>query len=343
MTAAIRFPVETPPAEGAAVTLASGVAWLRLPLPMALDHVNIYALDDGDGWTVIDTGMDSRRSRAIWQALIDGPLAGKPIARVVLTHYHPDHVGLAGWLQAQGAAIWATRTSWLFARMLTLDPQPVPAPETLAFWRAAGMDPDLLARRAVERPFNFADCVHPMPLGYTRIDEGATIRMGGRDWDVVFGHGHAPDHAVFFSRDDHLVIGGDQLLPGISANLGVYATEPDADPVGEWLASCARLARRARADHLVLPGHRLPYTGLPLRLRQMRDNHTSALDRLAAHLATPGTAVSAFPVLYKRAIGEGEYNLALVEAVGHVNRLRIEGRVRATGQDAHGATLWQAV
>ncbi|MFB2531583.1 MBL fold metallo-hydrolase [Paracoccus sp. p4-l81] len=347
MTGAIRFPHETPPDEGAAIEVAPGVLWLRLPLPMTLDHVNCYALDDtrhgGTGWTLIDTGMDTRRSRAIWERLLAGPLAGKPVARVVLTHYHPDHVGLAGWFQTRGAELWTSRTSWLFARMLVLDPQDRPAPETLAFWRQAGMDPDLLARRAAERPFNFADCVHPLPLGFHRIDEGQVIRMGGRDWDVVFGHGHAPDHAVFFSRDDDLVIGGDQLLPGISANLGVYATEPDADPVGDWLDSCARLSSRARIDHLVLPGHKLPFTGLPLRLRQMRANHHAALDRLAAHLARPGTAVSGFGALFKRPIGEGEYGLALVEAVGHVNRLRREGRIRPAGLDDHGGQLWQAV
>lgn len=343
MSEGIRFPHEAPPAEGAAIEVAPGVLWLRLPLPMALDHVNIYALDEGDGWTLIDTGMNTARTRAICEGWLNGPLAGKPVTRVVLTHYHPDHVGLAGWWQARGAELWATRTSWLFARMLVLDPQDRPAPETLAFWRAAGMDPALLARRAAERPFNFADCVHPMPLGYTRIAEGDTIRMGNRDWEVAFGHGHAPDHAVFFSRDDHLVIGGDQLLPGISANLGVYATEPGADPVGDWLESCARLAHRARADHLVLPGHRLPFTGLPLRLRQMQDNHHAALDRLAAQLAQPGTAASGFSALFKRPIGEGEYGLALVEAVGHINRLALEGRIRAVGQDAQGATLWQAV
>ncbi len=343
MTGGIRFPFETPPDEGGAVELAPGVLWLRLPLPMALDHVNVYALDDGDGWTLIDTGMDTRRARAVWERLLTGPLAAKPVTRVVLTHYHPDHVGLAGWFQDRGASIWASRTTWLFARMLTLDPQDRPVPQTLDFWRAAGMAPDLLARRVDERPFNFADCVHPMPLGFHRLAEGEAIHMGGRDWDVVFGHGHAPDHAVFFSRDDHFVIGGDQLLPGISANLGVYATEPGADPVGDWLDSCARLADWARPEHLVLPGHRLPFTGLPLRLRQMQDNHKGALDRLEAHLATPGTAVSGFAALFKRPIGEGEYGLALVEAVGHINRLHREGRIAPVGQDDHGATLWQAV
>ena len=231
----IRYPWADAPEEGMLREVAPGIFWLRLPLPMALDHVNLYVLDDGDGWTVVDAGLVTRRARAIWESLLAGPLAGKPLRRVVVTHYHPDHVGLAGWLQAMGAELVTTRTSWLTARMLILDVQPVPVAETLAFWRAAGMDPALYAKRSQERPFNFADVVAPLPLGYTRIADGDTIRMGGRDWLVRTGDGHAPEHATFWQVDGPLILGGDQLLPSISANLGVYASEPLADPVAEWI------------------------------------------------------------------------------------------------------------
>ncbi|HBD91361.1 MAG TPA: MBL fold hydrolase, partial [Gemmobacter sp.] len=172
---------------------------------MALDHVNIFALDDGDGWTIIDTGMNSQKSRAIWESLLAGPLAGRPVHRVVITHHHPDHIGLAGWFQARGAELVTTRTAWLYARMLTLDVQDRATPEQLYFWRSAGMAPDLLAKRAAERPFNFADVVHPLPLGFTRLIEGGTITMGGRRWQVHMGDGHAPEHATFWSLDDDLV------------------------------------------------------------------------------------------------------------------------------------------
>lgn len=335
----ITHPFEAP-APGAAVELAPGVLWLRLPLPMALDHINVFALDEGDGWTVIDTGMNSGKARAIWQAALQGPLAGRPVRRVVVTHHHPDHVGLAGWFQAQGAELLIPRTAWLYARMLTLDVQAQATPEQIAFWRGAGMEPDLLAKRASERPFNFADVVHPLPLGFTRLTEAEVLTMGGRRWRVHMGDGHAPEHATFWSLDDDLVIGGDQLLPGISANIGVYPTEPMADPLGDWITSCQRFAKLAEDRHFVLPGHKLPFTGLPLRLRQMEENHHSAITRLLDHLATPQTVCGCFPALFKRAIGPAEYGLAMVEAVAHLNYLLHRDLARRV-LTPEGVWLWE--
>ena len=202
---------------------------------------------------------------------------------MIVTHHHPDHVGLAGWFQSRGAE-------------LADDPHRLASGADAGARRAApahGGAAGLLARggdgadgtgppRGTERPFNFADCVAPLPLGFTRIAEGDTLILGGRRWQVRIGHGHAPDHATLWSLDDDLVLGGDQLLPGISPNIGVYATEPEADPLAEWIAACRASSPCARDDHLVLPGHKLPFTGLPLRLTQMIDNHDSALDRLRA-------------------------------------------------------------
>lgn len=335
----IRYPFETPPAEGEAIEVAPGILWMRLPLPMALDHVNIFALDEGDAWTIIDTGFDSKRGRAIWQSLLAGPLAGKPVGRVVVTHHHPDHIGLAGWFQAQGAELLTTRTAWLYARMLVLDVQALPSPQQVAFLRAAGMPADLLERRATTRPFNFADMVSPLNIGFTRLVEGQEITLGQRRWRVHMGDGHAPEHATFWSLEDNLVLGGDQLLPSISANIGVYPTEPDADPLGEWLASCARFMPMARADHFVLPGHKLPFTGLPLRLHQMVENHIGALNRLRAHLTTPRTAAECFMPVFKREIAGDAYGLALVEAVAHLNHLLHLGEVYRT-MGADGAWRW---
>ena len=340
----IRFQPEDLPEPGSMIEMAEGVLWGRLPLPMQLDHVNVYALDDGaDGWTLVDTGFDSRKGRAAWRVLLDGPLQGKPVHRIIATHHHADHMGLAGWFQAQGASLWTSRTAWLMARMQILDAQERPTPQALDFWRRAGMAPAILETRESERPFNMADCCHPLPPGVTRLTEGQSVTVGGRDWRIRMGNGHAPEHVTLWSESDHLVLGGDQLLPTISPNLGVYPTEPEADTVGDWLESCTRFLNFACEDQLVLPGHGRPFTGLPDRLNQLIENHRSALNRIVAALKkAPRTTVGCFDVLYRRPIDGAVYGLALVEAVGHINHLRQQGRVWPVGQTEDGAVLWGA-
>ena len=336
----LRYPYSDPPAEGEAINVADGILWMRLPLPMALDHVNVYAIRDGDGWAVIDTGFDSRKTRAIWQKLRAGPMQDLPVTRVIATHHHPDHIGLAGWFMEDGAELITTRTAWLMARMLVLDDQDRPTSETLAFWRGAGMDAAIYDRRSAERPFNFADMVTPLPLGFTRIAEGDVLTIGDRDFDVRIGNGHAPEHATLWCRGEDLVIGGDQLLPSISPNLGVYATEPLADPVTDWLDSCTHLAGFATDTQLVLPGHKLPFTGLPDRMRQLIENHHGALSRLRDHLDQPRVATDCFRPLFKREITEGVYGLAMVEALAHLNHLLALGEVTREKRE-DGAWLWQ--
>jgi len=339
----IRHPIETPPNPGHAVEVADGILWIRMPLPLKLDHVNVYALRERDGWTVIDTGFASNKSREIWREVMAGPLQGRPINRLIVTHHHPDHIGLAGWFQTEfGAELWTTRTSWLMARMLTLDKQEALSAETLLHYRSAGMDPEIYAKRLAGKPFNFADVVAPMPLGFKRIQGGDRLAIGGREWDVHVGNGHAPEHATFWCRDAPLVISGDQIISSISSNIGVYATEPDADPLAEWLAACEHLAAFARDDQLVLPGHKLPFTGLPARMTQLIQNHHGALARLRTYVEHPRTAVDCFTILFKRPIGEAEYGLALVESMAHLNHLLQLGEV-SRQRRADDAWLWQTI
>lgn len=322
---ALRFPWEEAPGPGEATEIAEGVLWVRLPLPMRLDHVNAYVLDEGDHWTVVDTGMDLASSREAWDRLLRGPLSSKPVGRVVITHHHPDHIGLLGWFAEKGAEVWATRLGWTLGRMLQLDHNEVPPPAQLEFRRRAGMPEDALAVFATEKPFNFSQCTTPIPLGYRVIADGAIVRMGGRDWQVRFGHGHAPDHATFWTDD--AILAGDQIIPGISSNIGVYPSEPEANPLEDWLTSC-RALREVAGAHLVLPGHKLPFHGAEFRLTQLIENHESALKRIEAALeAGPRTAAQLFTPIFKREIGGAQYGLALAESVAHMNYLHQASRV----------------
>ncbi|MCA8881982.1 MAG: MBL fold metallo-hydrolase [Rhodobacteraceae bacterium] len=340
--AAIVTPFAEAPGPGEALEVAENALWTRLPLPMALNHVNLFAFADAEGWTLIDAGIGTARGRLEMERLLAGPLAGRPVRRVIVTHYHPDHVGLAGWLRSvHGAEIVTSRTSWLYARMLVLDEHERVTPETEAFWRASGMSPEVLATRLSERPFNFADVVAPLPLGFTSIGEGDRLSFGERTWEVRLGQGHAPDQITLWSLDDTLVLGADQLLPSITPNIGVYATEPEADPLSDWLESCARFAALSEDSHFVLPGHKLPYSGLPLRMRQLAETHHGALSRLRRHLKEPRTAGECFVPVFGREISGQAYGLALAEAVAHVNHLYALGELERERR-ADGAWLWQA-
>jgi glyoxylase-like metal-dependent hydrolase (beta-lactamase superfamily II) len=282
------------------------------------------------------------RGRAAFERLRAGALGGRRVHRVVLTHHHPDHVGLAGDLAREGARVLATRLGWTAARMLTLDVQERPGPEQVAFRRRAGVTGAALAAYAAERPFNFADVVAPIPPGFEAIGEGDRLDAGGRRWRVRLGEGHAPEQVTLWAEDEALVLAADQILPGISPNIGVHPTEPFADPLAGWLESCARLrAAMGEADPLVLPGHRTPFTGAAHRLGQLIENHIHALERIEAALAErPRTAVGLFGAIFRREIGSAEQGLALAEAVAHVNHLARRGAIRAE-EDAEGALVWR--
>jgi len=333
----LAFPYPTPPAPGEAVEVAPGILWLRLPLPMALDHVNVYALAEQDGWVLVDTGMDTPPARAAWEAALAGPLSGRAVARIVVTHHHPDHMGLAGWLaERTGAPLVTTRTAYLYAKSLQLDHWDEPPAGAIAFYHAAGYgeaEMDVLRARA---KYGFARVCSRLPVGFHRIVQGDTLRIGGRDWNVLTGHGHAAEHAVLWCAAEGIVLAGDQVLPRITSNIGVYPTEPEGDPLGDFLGSCTALRSALPDDALILPGHNEPFEGVQIRLGQLLDHHAESLDALQAALATPRTALECFDVLFDREIGDSLRGFAIVEAVAHLNHLCASGRAqRETADGVH--------
>ncbi len=332
-----------PPAVGKAVELVAGIWWLRLPLQSALGYVNVYAIDDTNGWCLIDTGENTDACRSALQKIFfdNGPLSHRPVTRVIATHYHPDHIGLAGWFAQRGAELYATRLCWLYARMLQLDDREVPCDEQIRFAVRAGVNGLALAAYQRRRPSSFPQLVAPVPFAYHRLEAGDRLTIGQRQWQVHISHGHAAGHATIWS-DDGLVFTGDQILPGICSNLSVHASEPDADLVSEWLESCRQLKSISNNRELCFPGHNQPFVGAATRCEQLIHSVEAALGRLRQRLVRPATAVECLDAIYGRPLNSHEQATLIAEAVGFLNHLKKQHQVEASvARD--GSYIWRQV
>jgi glyoxylase-like metal-dependent hydrolase (beta-lactamase superfamily II) len=325
------------PASGGTMQVAPGIDWVRLHIPGPLKHVNCWLLADGDGDALVDTGMNTAPARDAWKAVFAGPKAGVRITQMIGTHFHPDHIGLAGWMCDHHAApLIMTRAEWLTARMLAADARDSVPPEMLAFWQGAGWDAAQIDHATAKGWAGFRKIITPLPLSYSRLEDGDTLTIGARDWQVVTGSGHSPEHACLLDEAGGILIAGDQVLPRISPNVSLGVTEPGADPLGEWFASIAKL-KTLPADLLVLPGHGDPFTGLHTRLDAMDREHRERLDELAVFLAEPRRAVDCFGRLFRRAIGPDVLGMATGEALAHLRRLEVE---RRAARETHDGVWW---
>ena len=338
----LTYPLGTPPEPGEAVQAAPGVLWMRLPLPMSLNHINVFAIEDGDGWVLVDTGLNTQASLEAWEAALAGPLGGRPITRVICTHMHPDHVGMAGWLcERTGAPLLMSRLEYITCRLLVADTGR-PAPEEgVRFLRAAGWDETRIEtwRREFGR---FGSAVSPMPQSYRRLSEGDDVAIGDGVWHVVIGNGHCPEHVCLWRQSDGVFISGDQILPRISSNVSVWPTEPLQDPLADWLTSLDKLRGLLPTDTFVLPAHGEPFTGVHTRLDALKRGHETGLRRLERSLRTPKRAIDVFSSLFARPIGDGVFGMATGESLAHLNCLENRGLIRRD-RDADGVDWWVAV
>lgn len=320
------------PATGAVISIGSGVRWARMPLSAGdLSHINIWLVDDrdeqGEGVAVIDTGMSIPASREAWELLLAGPLAGTRITRIIVTHYHPDHVGLAGWLcERFDIRLWMTREEWMMGRLQRADDRGMSPDESVEFWRFAGWSQSQIDEAVTQGWINFSNIISPVPASHIRLVEGDTLDFAGQRWRVLIGRGHAPEHACLLNEDARILIAGDQILPTINSNVAVYAYEPYADPLGDWLASIDRFLTLP-SDLLALPSHGQPFRGIDIRLAALRDRHHQRLDMLHKHLSEPRRIVDCFPALFRREISGFDLYPATGETLAHLRWLECRGRV----------------
>lgn len=338
----IAYEFSDTPASGTATEIADGVHWLRMPLPFTLDHINLWLFRDGGGWCVVDTGVCTSTTREVWKRVFIEPMNGDPATHVVVTHLHPDHAGCAGWLAERfGVDLWMTRDEYLLCRVLTADTGR-PAPEAgIAFYRAAGFAEEALDRYRDMFGF-FGRLVSPLPDAYRRLYDGLTGPIGDHQWEVVVGRGHSPEHACFYSRELDLFVAGDQILPTISANVGVYPTEPEANPLKDWLETLQAIRSRIPPNVLVLPAHGRPFRGAHARIDQLIAGHRERLDALLEACAAPCRAVDTFPALYRTRIDHDNLIMATGEAIAHLHYLMAEEAITAE-TDAAGVTWYRRV
>jgi glyoxylase-like metal-dependent hydrolase (beta-lactamase superfamily II) len=340
----LSYPFEHVPEAGTGETveIAPGVLWLRMPLGGSLKAINVWALDDEDGCTIVDTGMRTAESAHGWREAFSGALKGKPVRRVICTHMHPDHVGLAGWILRKfpDARLSMTRLEYITCRMLSADTGREAPEDGVRFYKAAGWD-EASIETYRQRFGGFGRGLYPLPDSYRRLSDGEVIRIGAHDWRVVVGSGHSPEHACLHAEDLGLLISGDQVLPRISSNVSVHPTEPEADPLSDWLTSLAKVKAAVPDTVLVLPAHNEPFHGLHARIDHLIQGHERGLVRLEQRLAEPKRAVDVFGALFARHIGPELLGMATGEALAHLNCLWRRGRANPV-LDEDGVQWWRA-
>jgi glyoxylase-like metal-dependent hydrolase (beta-lactamase superfamily II) len=323
------FPFPDPPESGQTIEVAPGVLWARIPLPFRLDHVNVYVIDDGEGWAVVDTGIDNKSARAAWNALLDGPLAGRRLTRLIVTHMHPDHIGLAGWLTDRfDIPLLTSQTAYSDSLNLSLAPGRLQAPVYRNFYLRNGLDEATTALIAT-MGHDYLGMVAPLPPTFERLVAGDRLTIGGRDFDILSGDGHAPEQLMLFNRQEKLFLSADQALAKISPNVSVVATSPRDDPLGLYLRSLRALRADLPEDALVLAGHQLPFYGLHERARDLAGHHEARCEALLrACRDRPHRAAELLPVMFTRKLDPHQMGFAFSELLAHVNYMLAQGSLR---------------
>jgi len=324
----LRFPYPSSPPFGEVIEIRPGVLWLRLPLPFLLDHVNIYLIRDRDGWVIVDTGISTPQARQAWEELFAGPLRGFRITKILVTHWHPDHIGLAGWLcQRFDAPLLTSLSSYMSCRVISLDPRSVASPQNMLFYSSHGMD-DEAAEFVSTHGHDYLRQVDPLPETYRRLVLGDALSFGGKTYRVITGDGHVAEQVMLYCESERLLFAADQVLERISPNVAVWAGEPDGDPLGHYLRSLRWLGTEIPNDVLVLPGHMRPFYGLHERARELIAHHELRCALiLEACGRGPQSIPQLVPLLFRRKLDAHQMSFAFAETLAHANRLVRRGEL----------------
>ena len=323
----LQYPLQNPPGQGETVAIHPDIQWLRSPLPMSLNHINCYLLRDEGGWCVLDTGMNSDEAKQQWLDVIEAHLQGEPITRVIVTHHHPDHVGLAGWLcDHHQVPLFTTEAEYLYTCALNAESNRQPYWEVTRYFDRTGISET--NRNALLNNQHYNHLVPSVPSSYHRLKDGQHLQIGRHQWEVITTRGHAPEHLCLYCRELDILISGDQVLPEITSNVSVSPTVPDDNPLQDWMQAHATLRQRVPDSVLILPAHQLPFKGLHQRLQAVVDHHNERLDALLALLDQPRTAQELTVTLFDKPLDEFQNFLAVGEVVAHLHYLLEQGRAK---------------
>ena len=339
----LEYPYQTAPTPGTSLEVAPGVRWLRMPLPMSLDHINLYLIEDTDGWYIIDTGIRGQETQDLWLDIISNELSGKPVKRIICTHMHPDHTGQAGFLFNHcEVPLMMSHGEYYQARSMGNMMRDVGNWQMSAYYRLAGIEPAFLEQlRDMRSSFTPEAEDQPFPGSYMRLTDGDILDIGANQWQVMVGSGHSPEHVCLYAKDLRILIAGDQILPVITSNVSVHGTEPEANPMDNWLTSHERFKSLLPHDILVLPAHNLPFYGVLTRLQQLIDHHEDRMLILEEQCVEPQVAVDLLPYLFNRKLEGMTKIMALGECIAHLHCLI--GRNRIERREEDGVYKYRAI
>jgi len=304
-------------------------------LPFALDHINLWLLRDGDAWTAVDTGLSNDETRANWDRVLAQNDVSAKLQRVIVTHYHPDHMGNAGWLtQRFGILMWTSEAEYLSAHTNYNDYGGNTAEAVAKLFAEHGLDSQRV-RALIERGNDYRRIISPPPKRYVRILDGDNLHVGEHSWQVITGYGHAPEHSALYCEELRILISGDMLLPKISTNVSVWPFEPFGDPLKLFLRSIDRF-RELPADTLVLPSHGLPFRGAHARIDMLHQHHAARLSEVRNACLEPTSAADLLPTMFSRKLDTHQLFFAVGESIAHLHNLWYRGELEPLDPGADG-------